>query len=264
MGTLTKLIEYPSQDILQYVFPATQIPTWTVTNTSGGNETISVPEYSSAELAAAYSTFLAAIPTQEAEEAAAEQAEAQEIVDMINNSGASGSLAPSLISVAGRHYLRSDRWYTGADDGYGYGYYQHAEYAGTGTLPTLEWEHMGIYLPAGRKLGNITMAGRANNSEVTDIEMYMVLRYPDSPTRWETGYANDSEMDFTVVHHDMFANPTTAGTPFSGGNMLDMRRRVINLDTTVDQDCFFSIYMRPVASSTNTRYFYHTWTLEVY
>ena len=122
---------------------------------------------------------------------------------------------------------------------------------------------MGLYIPAGRKLGNIHMAGRTNSTSITDIELYMVLRYPNTPTRWETGYDNDNEMDFTLLHHDMFAYPAV-GTWFSGGNMADMRRRTINLGHEVTQDCFFSIYMRPETNNNSTRYFYHTWTLEVY
>lgn len=260
MGNLTKPIAYPSQDILRFVFPADTIPVWTVTNTSGTDETINVPAYSNSALANALSLYIADIPVQEAAEAAEEQAEAAVMATLLQNNAA---LPPSLITGAGRHYIRSNRWYTGADDQYGYAYYQHSEQAGSGAIPTMEWEHMGIFLPAGRRLGNIHIVGRTNSTSVTDIRMFMALRYPDSPTRWETGYDNDSEMDYTLVHDDMFANPSV-GTPFSGGNMADTRRRTIALDQPVDQDSYFSIYMKSSASNTSTRYFYHTWTLEVY
>ncbi len=263
MGTLTKPIAYPSQDILRFLFPVTQIPTWTVTNTNSPDETISVPAYTNGELAGALAQYIADIPVQEAADAAAETAEAQQIVDMINNSGAAGSLAPSLITQSGRHYLRNNRWYTGADDQYGYTYYQNNEQAGSGSAPTMEWEHLGLYLPAGRKLGNLHIAGRTNSTSVSDIELYIALRYPDAATRWETGFDHDNEMDFTLLYHDMYAYPSV-GAWFTGGNMSDMRRRTIDLDHTVAQDSFFSIYMRPVSSSSSTRYFYHTWTLEVY
>ena len=262
MGTLTKPIAYPSQDILRFVFPADRIPTWTVTATNSPDETIDVPEYTNTELANALSQYIADIPVQEAADAAAEEAEGQAIVNLISQSGA-GSMAPSLISRSGRHYIRRDRWYTGADDQYGYSYYQFAEQAGSGSVPILEWEHMGLYIPAGRRLGNWHVAGRANSTSITDIQFYIALRYPDSPARWTAGYDHDNEMDHTVVLDDMFVNPVV-GDAFDGGNMLDMRRRSFNLNHTVAQDCFFSIYMKPTATSSSTRYFYHTWTLEVF
>lgn len=263
MGTLTKPIAYPPQDILRFVFPADTIPVWTVSNTNGSDETISVPQYTNTALNAALASYLADVPVQQAADAAAEEAEAQALVTLINNSNAPGSMAPSLITGAGRHYIRSNRWYTGADDQYGYAYYQNSEQAGSGSIPTMEWEHMGIFLPAGRRLGNLHIAGRTNSTSVTDIRMFMALRYPDSPSRWETGYDSDWEMDYTLVHDDMFANPSV-GVPLSGGNMADMRRRTIALDQAVEQDSYFSIYMKASATNSSTRYFYHTWTLEVY
>jgi len=261
MGTLTKPIEYASQDILRYAFPATQVPEWTVDSTAGANETISVSGYSTAQLSDAYAQFLANLPTEAAEIESIEQEEAAAVVQMLQDAG-TGVGSPGLLSISGRQYLRRNTWYTGADDGYGFAYYQFAEWAGTGSTPILEWEHMGVFLEAGQRLGKLRIAGRTNNTSVTDVQMYIVLRYPDNPLRWETGYDNDNEMDFTVLYNDLFANPSV-GIPFSGGNMGDMRRRVIDLDHEVQQDCFFSIYMRPVTTNSNTRYFYHNWTLEV-
>ena len=262
MGTLTKPIAYPSQDILRFVFPADHIPTWTVTATSPPDETIDVPEYTNTELANALSQYIADIPVQAAAASAAEVAEGQEIVNLISQSG-TGSAAPSLISCSGRHYIRQNRWYTGADDLYGYAYHNFVESAGSGTVPILEWEHLGLYIPAGRRLGNWHVVGRTNSVAVTDIQFYIALCYPDSPTRWTDGYDHDSEMDSTVVLNDMFVNPVV-GVPFTGGNMLDMRRRSFDLNHTVAQDCFFNIYMKPTTTSNSLRHFYHTWTLEVF
>lgn len=261
MGTLTKLVAQPSQDILRFCFPENTVPQWTVTGTSGANETISVPAHTDSELNSAYSEYLDSLVSEQAEETASAEAEAADIVQVLQQAGSPVG-SPGLLSVSGRHYLRQNRWYTGADDQYGFAYYQFSEYAGTGSTPLLEWEHMGVFLEAGQRLGKFRIAGRTNSTTVSDVQMFIVLRYPDNPSRWETGYDSDNEMGFTVLHNDMFANPST-GTPFSGGNMMDMRRRIIDLDHEVQQDCFFSIYMRPTTTSTSTRYFYHNWTLEV-
>lgn len=264
MGTLTKLIEYPPQDILRYVFPANQIPTWTVTATSGLDETISVPEYSSAQLATALATYLANLPTEAAAEAAAKQAEAQQIVDLINSTGATGSLEPSLITQGGRAYLKRGGWYTGADDVYGgYSHPNHSEGADDNAVPTVEWEHLGLLIPAGRRLGKFHLTGRTNSSSISELEIYIGMKEPNPLTRWESGMDNDSELSMVPVYQDLFMNPAV-GTPFTG-NINDIHRRTYDLDHTVANDSLLMIYMRaPYYGSSSTKYFYHTWTLEVY
>lgn len=263
MGTLTKPIAYPSQDILRFVFPANTIPTWTVDSTNAPDETINVPQYTNQELADALAAYIADLPVQQANDAALEEAEAQEIINLINNSNANGSMAPSLYFDSGRLYLRRDDWYTGADDTYGYGHYSHAESANDNTVPEVEWEHIGLLIPAGRKLGRLHIAGRSNSSSVSDLEIYACLKEPNPTSRWETGVDSDNEISVVPLHHDRFLQPTV-GTQFSG-NLNDMHWRTIDLDHVAVNDSMFLLYMRPWNyNSSSRRYFYHTWTLEVY
>lgn len=250
MGILTKPIAYVSQDILRFVFPANVIPTWTVTNTSAPDETINVPAYSNAELATALSLYLADIPVQVAADVAAEEAEAV------------SSGRPSLMYGGGRAYIKKDDWVTGADDQYGYGYYQYSEKANDNAVPEVEWEHLGIFIPAGRYLKRLHVTGRCNSSSIPDIEICAGVKTPNPLSRWESGIDKDSEVSWTTLHHDDFMYPS-AGTQFTG-NLADMHRRTIDLDHSVSEDCMFSMYLRSTSNSNSSRYFYHTWTLEVY
>jgi len=263
MGVLTKPIAVPTQDILHFVFPANIIPVWTVDSTNAPDETINVPQYTDQELSDAYTAYLADVPVQQAADDAATEAEAQEIINLINNSAADGSMAPSLYFGSGRMYLRKDDWYTGADDTYGYGYYNHAESADDNAVPAVEWEHIGLLIPAGRKLGRLHITGRSNSSSVPDLEVYACLKEPNPASRWESGVDSDSEISVIQLHHDRFLQPTV-GTQFSG-NLNDMHWRTIDLNHVATNDSMFLLYMRPWNYNSNSRrYFYHTWTLEVY
>lgn len=251
MGTLVKNTNLDTAGILQYCFPVGIIPTWTVIATTATTETIEVYQYSNAVLEQALVDYLAGMVQQEAEQA----------TSMAEERAALG-VNPSLISVSGRQYLRINTWYTGADDQYGYTYYQNAEWSGSGTLPIIEWEHLGIFLPAGRRIERIHIVGRTNSTTVTDINMHMIAKKPNPSSRWETGYDNDNEVANDVILSDNFFYPTTQGAAFSG-NMADTHRRTFDLGYDVTEDCLFGMYMRPVTTNTSTRYFYHTWTLEV-
>lgn len=250
MGILTKPINIPCQDILHYAFPSDKIPTWTVQETNAPDETINVPEYTNSELTAAYAQYIADVPVKEAAE------KAEEEFALISEG------RPSLFHGSGRAYIKKNEWVTGADDQYGYGYYQNSEKANKSSTPLIEWEHMGLFLPAGCHVKRLHVVGRCNSSSIPDVEIYAGVKTPNPMSRWESGIDSDAEVSFNVLHHANFMYPTT-GTQFTG-NLADMHRRTIDLDHTVNEDCMFMFYLRSTINSSSTRYFYHTWTLEVY
>lgn len=165
----------------------------------------------------------------------------------------------SLIHCSGRHYLYADRrWVTSSDDQYGTNYYQIAESGGTGAEPIYEWEHMGNIIPKGRKIKNLTLIGRTNNTQVTNLELRVVCKRPNPITRWETGIDNDSEVSIDVLFSGLFK--TTEMT----GNTNDMMKRLIDLGNyEVPEDSMLSLYVKPVGTLTGTRYFYSNWVFEI-
>jgi len=179
-------------------------------------------------------------------------------------SGAQVNVASKfLMPNSGRWYCYTDRrWTTDSDDLYGPSYYQFVENSGTGETPIIEWEHLGMFVPAGTKVTALNMIGRANNTQVTDMEMYVIYREPTTSGGWESGLDADGEFTSTVLHNDLFFTPTGGGTVFTGA-MNDIHKRTIALDHTVGNDGgYLSIYMRPVGTLTSTRYFYSTYTWE--
>lgn len=162
---------------------------------------------------------------------------------------------PSIIHNSGRVYCYTDnRWVTDSDDNYGVNYYQFTESAGTGTNPNVEWEHKGVYLPAGTRISKIDFLGNSNNLEVTDLEISIMFRHPTSSTLWTTGINADSQMVNTEIHRDLFFQAANA-VPFTKSNTRYHHKRTIYLNYTVPNDGFVSIYFKPVGAITATRYY---------
>ena len=177
------------------------------------------------------------------------------------------------IQATARWYFYADRrWVSGSDDNYGPLYVNNNESAGTGIDPIREWETQGFYLKAGTVIKTVTIIGRANNNDITDIEMYWRFRRPDPITRWDNGTGNgidnDAEQVHDIVHRDFWK--TTLGTgplgtaagPVSTVAMNDQHRRIIEVDYTCPTDGWFDMLMKPVGTNTATRYFYCTHLIE--
>ena len=177
-----------------------------------------------------------------------------------NNSIIEERVMPTtIIPCSGRLYLYSDRrWVTDSDDLYGPNYYQMTESGGTGSVPIAEWEHLGTVIPAGRKMHKLHFVCRANNPQVTDLDMRIIMRTPSPITRWETGLDNDAEDAETLLFSGTF---TESGW---SGNMQDLRKKEIDLgDVAVSDTSFVSIYIRGVGNLTGTRYLYSSWSWEI-
>lgn len=168
----------------------------------------------------------------------------------------------SFIHNSGRVYCYTDnRWVTDSDDNYGVNYYQFAESAGTGVDPIIEWEHKGILLPAGTRLGKMMFVGNSTTLEVTDLEIMVVFRQPDNISRWGSGIDADGEMVNTTIYRNFLKTPNKS-IAFTG-NTNDHLKRDLFLDYTLPADGFVSIYFKPVGAITSNRYYRIAYTYEV-
>lgn len=169
----------------------------------------------------------------------------------------------ATINNAGRMYCYSnERWVTNSDDRYGPSYYQWNENCGTGNNPTIEWEHMGDLILPGTRVKSLSIAGRVNNQQVSDIEVYGLVRTPNPATRWQTGMDNDSENTVTDLFRGSFRN---GGVFTHSGNTNDLHLQRWEFDVPVTDFSMLSLYLKPTLNGTSTRYAYLTyvWELEL-
>ncbi|MEL7428012.1 MAG: hypothetical protein AAFN81_33825 [Bacteroidota bacterium] len=162
------------------------------------------------------------------------------------------------IQGAARFYCyTNNRWVTDSDDNYGTNYHQANENGGTGATPIVEWEHLGNLISQGRTINRLKIVGHSNNLQITDMEIYIVAKFPDTDARWETGIDNDAEDVTDVLFQGNFKTPTMTG------NMNDLMKRDIQINYTFPRDGFLSLYVRPVGTLTATRYWRATWVWEI-
>lgn len=170
------------------------------------------------------------------------------------------------IHSSGRFYMYTDnRWVTESDDNYGTNYYQFTESGGTGDNPLYEWEHQGTMIEQGERLRRLTVNIRANNNEVTDVQIRLMARYPTNAERWRTGLTGDANMTNDIILDDFFMNPSDIvnwDTAYSG-NMNTHHRRTINIDYQFPTDAWLSLYVRPVGTLTATRYLLTTYRYDI-
>lgn len=161
-----------------------------------------------------------------------------------------------------RTYFYSDlRWISWADDNYGHQTENASESAGTGVNPIFEWENRGIPFKAGDVIKSIEVRGRVNNTEITDIEMYLVYCHPTSLLTATTGMDNDNELTTIDLYRDMWKTPLNGQLPFTHP-INDEAIRVIDLDYTVLRDGDLRLFYKPVGANTATRYFYSSMLID--
>lgn len=260
MGTLTKPIDIPTQDILYFVFPQNVVPEWQVISQTPPDEVISVPGYTDAELSAGYQAYLDHVVTLAQQEAAQQAGEAQEMVSILQSAPTAVSLNPTLYTASGRLQLSKNDWYTGASPFYGYGGAQHNRDAGSGATPDVDWKLIGLPLPAGRRLGNFHISGYTSSSSIEDIEFYICLK---AASDWQSGAGHSADVLVTPLYQDRFLAPSQ-GVPFTGKSNK-LRWRTISLDYEAISDSMFLLFARAWNYTKSSRkYFYHAWALEVF
>ena len=161
--------------------------------------------------------------------------------------------APARITRYMRHYLYADlRWISMADDNYGVNTENASESAGTGVDPVIEWENQGEHFKAGDVIKNVQIRARANNTQVLDVEIYMVYTYP-SGDQWLSGLNLDSEVTTVDLYRDMWKTPTL-GQPVSLAAITHRTKRDYELNYTVPADGDFRLFVKPIGTLTATRY----------
>jgi len=155
----------------------------------------------------------------------------------------------------GRVFCYSDnRWIASEDDNYGSSTENYAEPCGTGVDPIVEWEHGGMIMLAGESVENLQMIARVNNNEVTDMEIRVIIKYPNSSNSYDAGIDNDAEFTKETIYQGTWWEPGWTG------NMNDRHKKLIEINHTFAQDCEIGIFFKPIRSSgTSTRYFYPTY-----
>ena len=167
------------------------------------------------------------------------------------------------IRNSGRVYAYTNlRWVTNSDDNYGPAYYQFAESGGTGVDPIVEWEHMGDLILPGTRVKSLTLAGKTNNTQFSDMEVYGLVRRPDPITRWETGMNNDAEDTVTDLFRGNFTN---SGEYTHTGASNDFLMQRWEFDHTVTDPSMLSLYFKPIGTLTATCYMrlVYIWELEI-
>lgn len=178
-------------------------------------------------------------------------------------------LAPTCIIYTGRYYCYPDfSWVTGNDDNYGATYYQNNESGGTGVNPIVEWEHIGIPIPIGASVKQVTIKARTNNTEITDAEFVIYKRTPNPITRWQTGFDNDAEDTLVELYRGLWWNNTDAGQPTFTGNINGRHSRTFVMNNDSNQNLFSEesellIYFKPVGVNTVNRYFMFSQMIEI-
>jgi len=177
----------------------------------------------------------------------------------VSDSGTPLPSEPRYDRVTGRYYMYSNgAWITDCDDNYSTAYVLFLEQAGTGSEPIYEWEHMGEYYPAGSQIKSFTLTGRCNNSQLTDLEIRLVAKYPNDPEAWNSGFNSDTQVSTQTIFSGLYSD---MGVPVGAKN--NITRGKIDLDVTLDQDSYICMYIRKVGSLSGTRYFTGSRILEV-
>lgn len=154
-----------------------------------------------------------------------------------------------------RYYCYADARFTyNGNSTYGASYYQASATAGTGADPVLSWAARGHIVEAGEIVKKIQVLGRANSTEVTDMDIRVLLMTPKAGV-WDGGIDNIAELDVVEIFKSNFVQPS-----FSG-NMGDYRMMDLPIDFMVPQLGHIVVAMKPIRTGTATHYFYQSTTL---
>lgn len=153
------------------------------------------------------------------------------------------------------HLYTDNRWISAGDANYGLEDLNSTENAGTGVTPLIEWENIGVPFTAGDIIRNIELRLRCNNTEITDLQVYIVYTHPDSTARWTAGFDNDGEIDSVVVYDDFYKDREGTDNDLTAA-MNDRTRQIFDLDFTVPEDGELRVFVKPVGTITATRYDY--------
>jgi len=167
------------------------------------------------------------------------------------------------ILQSGRFHLYTDnRWITNSNDDYGTNTENYFQSGGTGTYPTITWDQVGHYLPKGAKIHRINFLARADHSEVEDLDLFFFAKIPNSPDLWDNGFDSDNDRTVVNTYRDFFVKPTQGETQLPGTGMSSMRKRTIDVNFTMPEDGYFSLFLKPQGTITSLRYVHFQMMIE--
>lgn len=59
-------------------------------------------------------------------------------------------------------------------------------------------------MKAGETIDSISIVGRTNHLEPTNLNIRVILSAPDTPARWDTGIDNNAETTETVIFSGLY------------------------------------------------------------
>lgn len=177
---------------------------------------------------------------------------AQDLKDYIGSALAS----TYCITNSGRFKCDKNKWTTNSDDQFGENFYNFQEDCKKNAEPLYEWEHLGQVIPKGHKLRTLLFAAIASNNKAVDLDIRIVVRYPDPITRWETGINADNQQTIVELYNGLFSTVTMTGS------METLRKRNLDLGNyEMLEDGFLSIYLKSTGNGNSK--VYASWTFEI-
>lgn len=154
----------------------------------------------------------------------------------------------SPIDFSGRYYMYADSRWVGTRNTFGVSSDNHNQNHGTNAVPNTVWHSLGIgFLPQGTILHSLEFIGRANNEQVSDIEVHLSKQGANFDT---VGYDTNTE----ALNEEILA-PTLLGT--NAPNFFDMQKWTVDLnDYVLTEDRIIVFNCRPVRTGSGTRYWY--------
>ena len=172
-------------------------------------------------------------------------------------SGGSSGGSSYCIKISGRAYCNANgNWVTPSSRFYGPNSFQFSEQAGSGADPLVEWENLGHFMKSGETIKDVSFSGVANNNEITDLRIAIVLSRPIAG--WEVGADNDAEMETVTL-----LNTTLIAGSGITAQTTDITARTFSIDHTLTEDYIMHVFYQAVGSFSAVRYYYTTLSIDV-
>lgn len=145
------------------------------------------------------------------------------------------------IDVIGRFQLNTNNRWNGFNTTLSIANGNFNNNAGTGAEPTVDWRDVGPLLFDGYIIKNVTLAGRTNNNQVTDVDFRLYHQTGDFSTTW----GSNAETTRTEI-----INQDSIGFTNNDQKLI----RFSDINQTIVNDGFILAYTRPQGTITANRF----------
>ena len=153
--------------------------------------------------------------------------------------------------------LIDENW-RGADGNFGSGYHLVDDAFGSGATPTLaSFDFNTIPLKTGVHIRRITMIGRVNITDPTDINIHMSIVSPTTEGQWSSGLVTFEE---DVFLSDKFITPSVGTANTAALNVK--QRRIFNVDHELLKDGVLFFAFKAESTPSADRFFYGCFEVE--